>query len=201
MDESITSKHIVLWYTLFVNEKELIKAELGLEPVSLYIDNRSHFFFFMKHEKENYMVLLKNEIEAQALPLLRKFNSDYPELPTFIKETDSLMLFDIPNGKLTRLVEENIDESISSQAKRLQDRLNELTKKFGYYFDWELNYFFVTNGKLMYIDLETLEIGTNSKLLNMPIYSELSLEDRVKLKIKKENKQLSNHARFTKWLK
>lgn len=184
-----------------MNERELIKSELGFDQVSLYIDDRSYYFFFMKHKKENYMVLLKNEIEKKSHEMLRNFSSDLPELPTFLKETQSLMLFDIPNGKLTRLVEEKIDKEISGQAKKLQQRLNEFVLQYGYYWNWELNYFFVTNNNLMYIDLETLEIGTKSRILDMPIYSELSLEQRVRLKIKRENKQLSNHARFTKWLK
>ncbi|MFG1485965.1 hypothetical protein [Halobacteriovorax sp. RZ-2] len=184
-----------------LNTKELIKSELGLDGITLYIDKRSKFFFFMKYEKENFMVLLKNEIEPEALPLMRRFTDEYPELPTLIKETDSLILYDIPNGKLARLVEEKVDEDLAKKVTEIQIRLNELTSPYGYHFEWQLNYFFITKSKLMYIDLETLEFGEETKTIDIPIYDQLSLEERVKLKIQKENKRLSNHERFTRWLK
>ncbi|MFG1500957.1 hypothetical protein ABMA70_12185 [Halobacteriovorax sp. XZX-3] len=184
-----------------MDTKELIKSELGFDGITLYIDKRSKFFFFMKYEKENYMVLLKNEIEPEALPLMRRFNEEFPELPTLIKETDSLILYDIPNGKLARLVEEKIDEDLAKKVSEIQIRLNELTAPYGYHFEWQLNYFFITKSKLMYIDLETLEFGDNTKVIEAPIYENLSLQERVKLKIQKENKRLSNHERFTRWIK
>ncbi|EPZ49775.1 hypothetical protein M902_0581 [Bacteriovorax sp. BAL6_X] len=181
--------------------KKLIKSELGFDGVTLYIDKRSKFFFFMKYEKENFMVLLKNEIESEALPLMRKFTDEYPELPTLIKETDSLILYDIPNGKLARVVEEKVNEELAKQITEIQFRLNELTAPYGYHFEWQLNYFFITKNKLMYIDLETLEFGEKTKTIDIQIYDQLSLEERVKLKIKKENKRQSNHERFIRWLK
>lgn len=180
--------------------KELIENEFAMSDINLYIDKRSQFFFFIKHEKKNYMVLLKNEVEKELLPLLKYFNEDYPELPTMIKEGPSCILFKIPDGKLARVVEEKIDDQIAIKAQSLQKKLNDLASRFNYHWEWELNYFFITKNRLMYIDLETLEQGPQTKTLETPVYDKLSLEERVKLKIAKENKRLSNPERFTKWL-
>lgn len=174
--------------------KELFAAlekELGLQDFKAYIDQRSHYFFYLTNGTENLMVLVKEEFEEELFPPLRRFGKSFSGLPVFLRETPSFMLFELPAGKLSRLTEEKITEKIQAEAVELQKKLNVLLEGTGYNWVWELNYFFQTQSGIMYIDLETIEENAPATIFKPSVYEELTVTDRVLLKIEREKKKRS----------
>lgn len=172
--------------------KEELAVSFGIKDAVFFVDKRSPNFFYMKHESGNYMVMVKDDYPEDLHDLVRKFTiRDYPELPTYFKESSELILFQLPEGKLRRLTEERMTPAIQEEAQRLQEKLNSLTSETRYNWAWEINYFFRTPRGIMYIDIETIQEDIEPQILTLPCYQSLSLVDRVKLKIQREKKKLS----------
>lgn len=173
--------------------KKIIEEELDFDYIDMFIDERSKAFFYIKYHGQNYMIFVKREYEPEILPLIRTFDTRFPELPQFHQETEQLILFSLPAGKLKRITEERFTAELTAKFYGLQEKLNTMTAPTEYNWDWVINFFFLTEqGNMMYIDLESFWKGTGEWTLLAPKpYEDLSLKERVLLKIRMQQESQS----------